>query len=202
MSRPSDLHDFARDALAAGHDPDAISAALSDAGWSAGEIHDALASWAIRPGLPPVPRRARTALSAGLAVVEGLHLVALGMVAGHLIGLIFVLIGIWLPSTTPAPAWLSGQLRWPVAALVVFLPLWLWSARKSRPAPGQRRPAISVWVGHLAVFFASLSLLGDALTVVYRLLSGDATSPFLLKAFTVAVVSGLVILAMEERRRD
>ncbi len=202
MSRPSPLHDFTREALASGRSADDITTALTDAGWSAGEIRDALAAWDIRPGLPPVPRRSRTALSAGMAVIEGLHLVALGMVAGHLIGLIFVLIEIWLPRITPAPAWLSGQLRWPLAALIVFVPLWLWSARKSRPAPGQRRPALSVWVGHVAVFIAALSLLGDALAVIYRFLAGDMTLAFLCKALTVAVVSGLVILAMEERRRD
>lgn len=201
MSRNA-LNDFTREALATGQSAETIRAALGDAGWSAGEINDALAAWDIRPGLPPVPRRARAALSAGMALVEGLHLVALGMVAGHLIGLIFVLIDLWLPRITPAPFWLSAQLRWPVAALVVFMPLFLWSARKSRPAPGQRRPALSVWVGHVAVFFASLSLLGDALTVIYRFLSGDATFAFLLKAAVVAMVSGLVILAMEERRRD
>lgn len=202
MSGLSPLHDFTREALASGQSADDITAALTDAGWSAGEIRDALTAWDIRPGLPPVPRRAHAALSAGMAVVEGLHLVALGMVAGHLVGLFFVLIEIWLPSITHVPVWASGQLRWPVAALIVFLPLWLWSARKSRPAAGQRRPSLSVWVGHVAVFFASLSLLGDALTVIYRFLSGDATPAFLLKALTVAVVSGLVILAMEERRRD
>lgn len=201
MARPT-LHDFTREALAAGHAPDEIAVTLTDAGWSAGEIGEALAAWDIRPGMPPVPRRARTALTAGLALIEGLHLVALGMVAGHLIALIFTLIAIWLPQVVPAPAWLVAQLRWPMAALVVFLPLWLWSSRKARPEPGQRRPALSVWVGHVAVFAAMLSLLGDALAVIYRFLSGDATLVFLLKALVVAVVAGLVILAMEERRHD
>jgi len=202
MSRAATLHEFTRDALAAGAAPEAIAAALHDAGWSEGEIGDALESWAVRPGLPPVPRRSRTALTAGLALVEGLHLVALGMVAGHLIALAFTLIAIWLPQVSPAPHWLAAQLRWPIAALVVFLPLWLWSARKARPAPGQRRPALSVWIGHLAVFCAMLAILGDALAVIYRFLAGDATAVFLLKALVVAVVAGLVILAMEERRRD
>ncbi|MBW7921892.1 MAG: hypothetical protein H3C51_07305 [Rubellimicrobium sp.] len=202
MSRTATLQDFTRNALAAGRTPQEIAAALAAAGWSAAEIRDALDAWAIHPGLPPVPRRARTALSAGLALVEGLHLVALGMVAGHLIALIFTLIAIWLPQGVPAPYWVVTQLRWPMAALVVFLPLWLWSARKARPAPGQRRPALSVWAGHLAVFVATLSLLGDALAVIYRFLSGDATAVFLLKALVVAVIAGLVILAMEERRRD
>lgn len=202
MARANRLQDFTREALASGHAPDDIGAALAEAGWSRGEIDDALAGWAIRPGLPPVPRRARAALTAGLAVVEGLHLVALGMVAGHLIALLFTLIAIWLPPVAPAPAWLAAQLRWPMAALVVFLPLWLWSARRTRPAPGQRRPAISVWVGHVATFLAMLSLLGDALAVIYRFLAGDATGVFLLRALVVAVVAGLVILAMEDRRHD
>lgn len=202
MARTSPLQDFTREALAAGRAPDEIAIALQAAGWSAGEIRDALSSWEIRPGLPPVPRRARAALSAGMALFEGLHLVALAMVAGHLVYLLFTLIELWLPPVSPAPYWLAASMRWPMAALVVALPLWLWSARKTRPAPGQRRPALSVWAGHLAVFVAVLSLLGDALAVIYRFLSGDATMVFGLKALVVAVVSLLVILAMEERRRD
>lgn len=202
MSRASDLHRFIREALASGHHPDGIATALADAGWSAGEIRDGLASWDSRPGLPPVPRRARTALTAGMALVEGLHLVALGMVAGYLVELLVTLVEIWLPVVSLRRGWQADTLRWSVAVLAVFVPLWLWSGRRTRPAEGQRRPALSVWIGHFAVFLAALTLLGDALSVIYQFLSGDVSLAFGLKSLAVAAVAAMVILAMQERRHD
>lgn len=202
MSRQSDLHQFTRTALADGHPAEDIAAALAATGWSAGEIRDALGAWDIRPGLPPVPRRERTALTAGLALVEGLQLVALGMVVGHLVQLLLTLTDIFLPAAQPLSDWQLSSMRWPVAALIVFLPLWLWSGWRTRPAKEQRRPALSVWIGHLTVFFAALTLLGDALAIIYRFLAGDMTTAFVVKAAAVALVAALVILAMQERRHD
>lgn len=203
MTRQTSLHEFTRAALAAGCNRDTIAAALAAAGWSGDEIRDSLAAWDSRPGMPPIPRRARTALTAGMALVEGFQLVALAMVATQLVALLVGLIELWLPATAGAMLrWQLDALRWPLAALVVFLPLWLWSDHRTRPAPGQRRPALSVWVGHLAVFLAALTLLGAALTIVYRFLSGDVTAAFALKSLAVALVAGLVILAMQERRHD
>ncbi len=202
MSRPADLHDFTRTALATGHAPERIAAALAGAGWSAGEVQGALAAWENQPGLPPVPRRSRTALSAGMALVEGLYLVALAMVAGYLVRLLVTLIDLSIPDDATQISWQIAALRWPVAVLVVFVPLWLWLDRRARPAPGQRRPALSVWIGHVAMFVAALGLLGDALSVIYSFLAGDLSVPFLLKSVAVALVAALVGLAMQERRHD
>ncbi|MCC7319551.1 MAG: hypothetical protein IT542_01085 [Rubellimicrobium sp.] len=202
MSRQSDLHLFTRTALSQGHGPEEIAAALAAAGWSADEVAGALGAWDLRPGLPPVPRRERAALSAGMALVEGLHLIALGMVATQLVQLLITLVDIWLPEEQRQLVWRMAELRWLVAALVVFVPLWLWSGARTRPAAGQRRAALSVWIGHLAVFLAAIALLGDALAIVYRFLQGDMTLGFVLKALLVAAVAALVILAMQERRHD
>ena len=200
MSRQSDLHHFTRIALADGHAAEEIAEALAATGWSAGEIRDALGAWDIHPGLPPVPRRERAALTAEIALIEGLYLVALIMMVGHLVQLLLTLTDILLPTDQSPSNWQLASMRWPIAAIVVFLPLWLWSGLRARPAKDQNRPALSVWIGHLAVFFASLTLLGDALAIMYRFLSDDMTTTFMIKTAAVALVAGLVILAMQERR--
>lgn len=202
MSRQSDLRAFTLSALSAGHGPDEVAAALADAGWNTAEIHDAIGAWDIRPGLPPVPRRPRAALTAGAALVEGLYLVALAMVTWNVVQLWFALIDIWLPQIEPSWYWRIDEVRWAVAALVVFLPLWMWTGRATRPAPGQARTALSVWIGHTAVFVAVVTLLGDGLTVIYRFLDGQLSLAFAAKAAIVAAVALVVILACQERRHD
>lgn len=202
MSRQSDLRDFTRGSLSAGRPPEEIAAALAEAGWSAAEIRDAIGAWDIRPGLPPVPRRPRAALTAGDALREGLHLIALAMVTWNLAQLLLALVDIWLPARPDPVIWRIAELRWAVAALAVFLPLWLWAGRATRPAPGQRRTALSVWIGHAAILLAVVAILGDALAVIYRFLGGELTPAFLLKAAAVVTIAALVMLASQERRHD
>ncbi len=196
--RPADqLSQFVREALIAGRDRDEIARALSDAGWTDGEIADALGSWVAGSFAPPVPRP-RPFLSAREAFLYGLMFVALAMTAWHLVSLSFNLINRWFPE----PAELAqgfynlSAMRFSIASLVVFLPLFLVLNQRANTAtradPGKRRSLVRKWFGYITLFLASIALLGDLIAVVYAFLNGDLTLRFAAKSVVVAVVAGAV----------
>lgn len=189
-----DLSDFVRRALAAGQDRAAIAAALSDAGWSGREVEAALQGWHDVAGMPPVPR-ARPYVSAREALLHALLLVALGMVCWHTSSLGFAVIDSTVPDPVGQAAYAS--MRFSIAALVVFLPVFLLLDRRlaRRITQGDERLRSRARRGFasLTVMVAALVLLGDLAASVFALLSGDMTLRFLAKAVLVAV-TGLLVL--------
>lgn len=195
--RPADqLADFVRASLQAGQGREAVAEALRQAGWSGREVEEALAGWADpAPGLPPVPRP-RPVVSARDAVVYGLLFVALVTIAWHVVQLGFGIIEALLPELDDWGA-APGRIRWAIAALVAFLPVFLLLdrrvARASGQDPGQRRSLVRRWFASVALLIAALVLLGDLVAVVYAALTGDLTLRFAAKAVLVAVMGGLVL---------
>ncbi|TCM84617.1 DUF5671 domain-containing protein [Rhodovulum steppense] len=196
--RPAEqLSQFVAEALAAGRSRAEIAAALRAAGWTETETAEALGAWAEGDFLPPVPRP-RPYLSAREAFVYGLMFLALAMTTWHVTALGFRLIDRWIPSLTdPATYSSADAIRWSIASLVVFFPLFLIlnerTARAARRNQGLRRSAARRWFGHLTLFLATLALLGDLIAVIYAALGGDLTLRFLAKAGLVAVTAGIVL---------
>ncbi|QFT64010.1 DUF5671 domain-containing protein [Roseivivax sp. THAF30] len=198
--RPEERRDaFVRDALARGTARAEISAALADVGWSEAEIARALGQWADGPGGMPVPRP-QPALGARDAFLYGVLFLALGASIGYIISLGFSLINVWFPDAADRP-WRSGfswTMRWSIANLVIFVPLFLLLDRRmvvnrqSDPAGG--RSSTRAWLGHVLLFLAAAALICDAVAVLYAFLSGDLTIRFVAKAALVAAAAGLVFL--------
>lgn len=187
---------FVRQSLQAGQSRDAIARALSDAGWSGAEIRDALDDWGdSAAGLPPVPRP-RATVSARDAVIYGLLFVSLVILSWHIVQLGFGVIESLLPylddSMPPV-----GRMRWAIAALLAFLPVFVLLdrrvARASGADPGQRRSLVRRWFASAALLISALVLLGDLVATLYAALTGDMTLRFALKALLVAVMGGLVL---------
>ena len=196
--RPAEqLSLFVHDGLRAGHSPQELRDALTQAGWSEHEIDDALASWSEGALRLPVPRP-RPYVSAREAMLYGLMFVTLLAVTWHLVQLSFGLIEIWLPDPMSGTGyWSQRSMRWSIATLIVVLPLFLGlnrhAERVARDDPGQRRSLIRKRFGALTLFLAALVLLGDSIAVVFAWLNGDLTARFAAKAAVVAVVAVLVI---------
>lgn len=190
------MRDFVRLALEQGHDRDAIARALAEAGWSAAEIQAAQAGWAKPEGMPPVPRP-QPYVSAREAVFFGLMFAALAMVAWNLVQLGFALIDVAIPDPTDLYPRDRGSMRWPMAALLGFLPLFLYLDRRTvRTVPrgaGGRESALRRLFASVTLLIALLTLMGDLVTSIYALLSGGLTLRFLARAVLVAVVAGLVL---------
>lgn len=198
--RPADqLARYVHDALVAGQSRAAIDDALTRAGWTKGEIAAALGAWDDAPSGPPVPRP-RPFVSAREAFLHGLMFVALATIAWHLVSLSFALVDRFLPdidslghASVPVQS-----MRFSIATLIVFVPLFGWLDRYTRRVAlsdaGARRSLVRKWFSHATLFLASLALLGDLIAAIYALLNGDMTARFAAKGLVVAVVA-LVILA-------
>lgn len=197
--RASDhLSDFVRQALLAGREPAAIEAALVQAGWSAGEISDAMRAWLAAPDLPPIPRP-RPYVSAREALLYGLLFVSLGAIAWNIAAMGIELIDRLLPEAGyPMPYRNDSNLRWSAAALLTFGPLFYFldsrAAQATRGDPGLRRSLVRKWFASITLLIAALVLLGDAVLAVYTMLDGSLSVNYLSKAVLVALIGVLVSL--------
>ncbi|KGJ05365.1 hypothetical protein SAMN04487972_10673 [Paracoccus halophilus] len=190
------LSEFVRDALVRGADRDQIARALADAGWSGHEIDEALHGWETVPGLPPVPRP-RAYASFREAVLYGLLFLSLAIIAWRICDLGMELIDRLIPDPADIRTYRAdGSIRWPVASLIVFTPLFVWLSRKAqgqmRDDAGQRRSLVRKWFASVTLLLALLVLLGDGVTVIFTLLNGELTARFAAKAVLVAAVAALV----------
>ncbi|MGH6864202.1 MAG: DUF5671 domain-containing protein, partial [Methylocella sp.] len=98
-------------------------------------------------------------------------------------------------------------IRWDVATLIVFFPLFLFMFSQTHRArardSGRRASGVQKWLTYLTLFIAASCLAGDGVSLVYNLLSGEITSRFLLKTMTVAIVAGGVfVYFLTDVRRD
>ncbi|SDE65384.1 hypothetical protein SAMN05421538_10936 [Paracoccus isoporae] len=196
MAQNSELTDFVNAALGAGHDRDDIARALADAGWSERERREALEGWQMVAGLPPVPRP-RAYVSAREAVIYGLLFIALCVVAWHLCSLGFRVIDAVLPDPAALYPQGSGGMRWSMAALIVFTPVFALLNRhvaiQAAQDPGRRRSLVRRWFASVTLLICALTLLGDLVLTLYSFLDGELTPRLLAKSLLLAVVAGLVL---------
>lgn len=205
--RPSDqLAEFVGDALSAGKKREDISSALSDAGWSEGEVKDALGAWSETAFTPPVPRP-RAYVSAKEAFAYGLFFVSLGMIVWHTSALGFELINLWIDD--PFADWNrfnEDMLRWSVASLIVFVPLFLFLnlrvLARAYQDPAHRRSAVRKWFGYITLFLSAIALAVDLILAINAFISGDMTANFMAKLVLVAVLAALVLLYYRNEMED
>ena len=190
MARNEQLAGFVRDALSAGRSRAEIAQVLGDAGWSGTEIADALAAWADVPFVPPVPRPQAT-VSARDFFVYALTFGVLLFAAGHLVALLHALIDRAFAQSYGGGAY---TIRWGMAVLIVTVPLYLWLTMRERTKlardPALYRSAMRKWLTYITLLIAAAVLLGDLVSTIYALLSGDLTLQFMLKAGVIALVAG------------
>ncbi|WP_316015456.1 DUF5671 domain-containing protein [Roseobacter sp. HKCCA0434] len=183
-----------------------MRADLARAGWPEREIAGALAGWAEREGgaqgLPPIPRpRARFSFLDLLAYL--LLLGAMAVTAFYLVSLTHGLLEVMFrdPFET-VQGWRADSARWGLATLIVAALLYgvltRWLDRRMRAAPYKWDSPVRVGALGLTILIAAIVLAGDAVVTIYALLSGDATVEFLLKALTVAVVAGGIVMVARD----
>jgi hypothetical protein len=192
----TELLEFTRRALEAGVPRERISAALKEAGWSEADILAADNAFA-HSDLPLAVPKPRPYLPAQEVFTYALFFTALYVSAYNLGALIFHYIGYWFPDPIDqrlASVSFFDAVRRNVAALLVAFPLFLFLFRLTEraiardPTKHQSRPR--KWLTYLTLFIAAASLIGDVSVLVYQVLGGELTTPFLLKVATVAVIAG------------
>jgi hypothetical protein len=188
------LRAFVEAALAAGKSREEIHVALRAAGWHPEQIGDGLAEFADVPFAVPVPRP-RAHLSARDAFLYMLMFGALYVSAFNLGRMLFAFINRAFPLTPFETTAAAGTIRWTTASLIIAFPLFLWLAvklsRELAVEPARRQSAIRRWLIYLTLLVAASFIVGDAITLVYSLLSGDTTLRFMLKVVVVGAITGV-----------
>lgn len=194
----STLTAFVKEALERGQARPAIRSALLDAGWRAEEVDESLSAFA-ETAFPVAVPRPQSYLSAREAFFYLLFFIVLSVVAFNLGSLLFALIDQALPDRAETNRYWgrpNTQIHSAIAGLLVGTPIFLWLARillkARRSNPALQRSRIRKWLIYVSLVIAGTVLVADAISVVYRFLSGELTSRFMLKALVVASIAGSI----------
>jgi hypothetical protein len=188
---------FVEAALRAGQSRDTVQQALAQAGWSKDQVADALAHYADVAFAVPVPRP-RVQLSARDAFWYLLMFGTLYVSAFYLGDLLFGFINLAFPDDVQRGGssqveYIESGIRWATAALIVAFPVFLLTAwktgREVAADPTRRNSAMRKWLTYLTLLVAAGVIVGDGITLVYNVLSGELTLRFVLKVLVVAVIA-------------
>lgn len=121
-------------------------------------------------------------------------IIALGIIVGHLIDLLFTIINKAYPITTGYGYYGSYSISWSVAALIVSLPIYIllmWLLeREYIKEPEKRNVGIRKWLTYITLFLAGFATAGDLITVLYYFIDGqEMTTGFIMKALTILVIA-------------
>ena len=182
---------------------------LIRAGWAGAQVKAALGGFADIDFPVPVPKP-NPSVSAREAFLYLVMFTALYVSALSLGSLLFQFINLSFPDPAqPAlpPAFTQDAIRWSVSLLVVTFPVFLFVARLVQREvtgdPSRRASKVRRWLTYLTAFIAAGFLMGDVTTLVYNLLDGELTVRFLLKAFTVGSIAGVVFgYYLKDLKRD
>lgn len=192
----TELLEFTRRALDKGVSRERIASALSEAGWGEADVRAALSAFA-DSDLPVAVPKPRPYLPAQEVFTYALFFTALYVSAFHVGALLFHFISYWFPDAATRrteSTYFFDAIRRDIAVLIVAFPLFLFLFRLTQkaierdPTKHQSRPR--KWLTYLTLFIAAASLIGDVSMLVYRVLGGELTTPFVLRVATVALIAG------------
>jgi hypothetical protein len=186
---------FVEAALRAGASRDEVEKALEGAKWSRDEIAQGLAHYSDVPFVVPVPRP-RAQVSARDAFLYLLMFAMLYLSAYFLGNLLFQFINSTFPDAVNQfqDTFIGRNIRYATATLIIAFPVFLLTAarvaRAIRIDPTHRNSAVRKWLTYLTLFVAAAVIVGDSITLVYNMLSGELTVRFVLKVVVVATIAG------------
>ncbi len=188
------LTDFIAHARKKEMDHQTIRMLLLSAGWKEKDIASALTEQALDM---PVPMPT----DSGGAREAFFHLLTFASLYASVIALIvlfFTYINRLFPDAALGEGYYQSDLssiRWSMAAVIVAFPLFILLSRfllkEMRTHPERAWSAIRRWLTYLTLFVAAMALLGDVITLVFRLLEGELTVRFLLKVLVVMIAAGM-----------
>jgi len=199
MATTEELHTFVRDALATGASRAGVEEVLTKSGWSTAQAQGALAEFADVAFPIPVPRP-RLHLDARDTFLYFVLFSTLYVSAYHFGNLIFEFIHRAFPDPAfgARAAYVQSAVRWSLASLIIAVPVFLFVSHRTSKAiqddPAKRGSKARRWLTYLTLSIASVVLIGDFITLVYNLLSGELSPRFILKVLTVAFIAGGIFI--------
>lgn len=120
----------------------------------------------------------------------------LAITAFNIGGLWFQYINKWLPKEVAyglvRTSFNQTALKFNLASLLVATPLFFWLGYLIRKALKNNnldpKNKIRVWITYIILFLTIATAVGDLITTVFRVLDGDYTARFLLKALTILLI--------------
>lgn len=197
------LSQYAAGRVKAGVSKTEIKEELLSVGWSEDEADAAYRDGVIALGAPVPhegnrPTLARKSSTVDI-VVNFFSFILLGIVAVALGTLYFRVIDKFFPDPLDAMNWYgeaaaTSAIHYAIAALLIGFPLYyiamrIWF-RKFREDEGRAESNLSRWLTYLVLLVASVTIVGDLITVVFTFLQGEISARFFLKALTILVIAG------------
>jgi hypothetical protein len=188
------LTDFIEHARSKKMDHQTIRMLLLSAGWKEKDIAEAMTKEALDMPVP-MPTDAGGARDAFLHL---LMFVSFFTTAINSVTLLFSYINRWFPDAAFVDSYGgvvdNSGIRWGLASLIVAFPIFMWISRILHSDMEQHvekaSSAIRRWLTYLTLFVAAATLMGDVITLVFFLLNGELTLPFILKVLVVLYVAG------------
>lgn len=189
----------------AGLSKTAIREELLAVGWSEEQADAAYRDGLVALGVPLPsagnhPALARKSSTVDI-VINFFSFILLGIVATALGTLYFRIINRSFPDPLAAinasGEWATtSSIHYAIASLLIAFPLYFTAMRiwfrKFREDEGRTESALSRWLTYLVLLIASVTIVGDLITVLFKLLQGEVTARFFLKAFTILVIAGII----------
>lgn len=174
-------------------------------GWSEEEADAAYRDGVIALGAPVPhagnrPTLSRKSSAADMAV-NLFSFILLAIVSIALGTLYFEIINRLFPDSLDSMNWYgeaasTSAIHYSIAALLIGFPLYWFSMRiwfrKFREDEGRIESNLSRWLTYLVFLIASVTIVGDLITLVFTFLQGEITIRFFLKALTILVIAGII----------
>ena len=204
-SAPPTLSGYVESRLRAGIPQAVIKGELLAVGWTEEQADAAYRDALVALGIPLPQAGDRQALekkSSTIDIVTNFFsFILLGIVATALGTLWFQIVERSFPDPLAA---IGGRDQWgltraihhAIASLVIAFPLYLVTLRlwfrKFREDENRSESALSRWLTYLVLLLASVTIVGDLITVLFKLLQGEYSLRFLLKALVIFIIAGLI----------
>jgi hypothetical protein len=199
------LADYVQGRVKAGLSKPQIKDELLAVGWSEEEADGAYRDGLVALGIPlpsaeDRPTLARQSSTVDI-VINFFSFILLGIVAIALGTLYFQVINHAFPDPLAAmhgqvDRFINQIIHHAIASLVIGFPLYVVSMRfwfrRFHADEGRVESRLTKWLTYILLLVASVTIVGDLITVLYKLLQGEISVRFLLKALTILTIAGLV----------
>ena len=114
--------------------------------------------------------------------------------AFNLGSMIFDFLNLLLPAATgTAVVAVRASIRFSVAALIIAFPIFLYMShlvlKMVKADPIHRNSAIRKWLAYITLAIAAFTVIGDLISLLYGLPSGELTLRFILKSLTIFILA-------------
>lgn len=192
-----ELNQFVKESIDKGVNRKKIKDTLKKAGWKKDEINKALAQYIDTDYPIAVPKR-EAKISAKEAFLLLVVFTTLYITAINLGILLFQFINAGFPEVIRVSdgSYSPEAVRFAIASLVIAYPVYLfvsWLMTKVFETATERRNSpVYKWLTYITLFITAVIMIGDLITLVFNMLSGEFTIRFFLKVLVVLAIAGTV----------